>query len=276
MIHHFDHRLGTYQGQTEAQANVGTLPRLTPEQQNDPDFTVLPRYWVPEAEVNERLARRGWDKGWLLGWRDIARSTDERTMVCSTLPRTAIGNKIPLLLSARVSPLLGASMSSFVLDFVVRQKVAGTTLNYFLVEQFPVLPPEIYNQVAPWDVGATLATWLESRVMELTYTAWDMEGFANDLRDDGPPFCWDEERRFAMRAELDAAFFHLYGTDRGDVDYIIDTFPVVKKKDEQRYGTFRTKELILEIYDAMTEAAGTGKPYQTVLDPPPGQGPRHG
>ena len=38
MIHHFDHRLGTYEGQTEAQANMGTLPRLDLEQQDDPDF----------------------------------------------------------------------------------------------------------------------------------------------------------------------------------------------------------------------------------------------
>jgi hypothetical protein len=56
----------------------------------------------------------------------------------------------------------------------------------------------------------------------------------------------------------------------------METFPIVKRKDEQRFGTYRTKELILEIYDAMTEAARTGKPYQTILDPPPGQGPRHG
>ena len=79
-----------------------------------------------------------------------------------------------------------------------------------------------------------------------------------------------------IRAELDAAFFHLYGIERDDVDYIMETFPIVKRKDEQRYGSFRTKEFILEIYDAMTEAARTGKPYQTILDPPPGQGPRHG
>ena len=40
MIHHFDHRLGTYEGQTEAQANMGTLPRLTHDQQDDPNFIV--------------------------------------------------------------------------------------------------------------------------------------------------------------------------------------------------------------------------------------------
>ena len=43
----------------------------------------------------------------------------------------------------------------------------------------------------------------------------------------------------------------------------------------QRYGSFRTKELILEVYDAMAEAMRTGVPYQTILDPPPGHGPRH-
>ena len=121
-----------------------------------------------------------------------------------------------------------------------------------------------------------LHSFIESRVLELTFTAWDIEPFARDLGDDGPPFRWEEERRFVMRAELDAAFFHLYGIDRDDVDYIMETFPVVKKRDEQKYGTFRTKNLILEIYDAMAEAARTGKPYQTILDPVPGKGPRHG
>ena len=120
-----------------------------------------------------------------------------------------------------------------------------------------------------------LPSWIRQRVLELTYTAWDMESFARDLGDDGPPFRWDEERRFGMRAELDAAFFHLYGIERDDVDYIMETFPIVKRKDEQRYGSFRTKELILDVYDAMAEAVRTGEPYQTILDPPPGHGPRH-
>ena len=100
-----------------------------------------------------------------------------------------------------------------------------------------------------------------------------MEAFADDLGDDGPPFKWDEERRALLRAELDAAYFHLYGIEAGDADYILDTFPIVKRKDEQRYGEYRTKRLILEIYDAMAKAIKTGEPYQTILDPPPGQGP---
>lgn len=117
--------------------------------------------------------------------------------------------------------------------------------------------------------------WVRPRILELSYTAFDIEPFAADIGDGGPPFRWDEARRFAMRAELDAAFFHLYGIERDDADYIMETFPVVKRRDIERFGLFRTKELILQVYDAMADAARTGCPYQTILDPPPGQGPRH-
>jgi hypothetical protein len=85
-----------------------------------------------------------------------------------------------------------------------------------------------------------------------------------------------------IRAELDALFFHLYGVSREDVDYILDTFPIVRRKDEAKYGTYRTKELILTEYDRMTAAGLTlenslvdGENYTSTLTPPPGHGPRH-
>jgi len=49
----------------------------------------------------------------------------------------------------------------------------------------------------------------------------------------------------------------------------MDTFPIVKRKDEAKHGGYRTKRVILEIYDAMRQAMDTGEPYQTLLDPPP-------
>jgi hypothetical protein len=115
-----------------------------------------------------------------------------------------------------------------------------------------------------------LTSWLLPRVLELTYTAHDLAPFARDCGYDGPPFRWDEERRFLIRCELDAAYFHLYGISRDDVDYILETFPIVKRKDEQHHGEFRTKRVILEIFDAMADSISTGNPYQTRLDPPPG------
>ena len=84
MVHHFDHRFGTYEGQTDAQANQGKLPTRRREHA-DPTTVTLPRYWVPEAEVDARL-KDGGTGDWLLGWRDICRNTDERTVIASVVP----------------------------------------------------------------------------------------------------------------------------------------------------------------------------------------------
>lgn len=274
MLHHYDHRLGTYERQTQAQANMGTLPRTTPEQHDDPNFAVLPRYWVAAELVDEQLAKKGWDRGWLLGWRDITNTTNERTMIASLLPRTATPDGTLLMLpSAPQVPCLVATLSSFVFDFVTRQKSSGTHLKFFTVYQLPVIPPERFVHPVPWKADEVLENWITSRVLELAYTSWDLAPFAADHGYDGPPFRWDEERRFLLRAELDAAFFHLYGVDRDDVDYVMDSFRAFRNNDPDRFA--RTKATILEIYDAMAKAAETGEPYRTVLDPPPGQGPRH-
>jgi hypothetical protein len=109
-------------------------------------------------------------------------------------------------------------------------------------------------------------------VLELTYTAYDLEPFTTDCGYSGPPFRWDEERRFLLRCELDAAYFHLYGIGRDEVDYILETFPIVKRKDEQAHSEYCTKRVILDIYDAMQQAIETGTPYHTSLDPPPAHG----
>ncbi|MDQ6614389.1 MAG: hypothetical protein M3083_06505 [Actinomycetota bacterium] len=63
--------------------------------------------------------------------------------------------------------------------------------------------------------------------------------------------------------------FQLYGLEREEVDYVMDTFPIVRRKDEGTFGEYRTKRLILERYDAMVRAIRLGEPYLTVLDPPP-------
>jgi hypothetical protein len=149
------------------------------------------------------------------------------------------------------------------------------TMNFFILRQLPVPRPDAFSSSLPWSGDQPLDAWIRARVLELTYTAYDIAPLAQDLGDDGTPFRWDEVRRFAMRAELDAAFFHLYGVQRHDADYIMETFPVVKRRDIERYGSFRTKELILQVYDAMAEAERGSRPYETILDPPPGHGPRH-
>jgi hypothetical protein len=131
-----------------------------------------------------------------------------------------------------------------------------------------ILPPKTYDERCPWG-DVSLAQWIKERCLELTYTAWDLQEFAQDQGYGGPPFRWDEGRRFLMRCELDAAYFRLYGVPREDVEYVLESFPLVREKDTQRIGEYRTKRVILEICDAMAEAERTGFSYQTRLDPPP-------
>ena len=336
MVHQFDHRWATYDGDKTRD--------LTLAEKQDPHRVVLSRYWVDAREVYLRTAdlpkglldalRAGnvefgadcasiveefalsphdgdgapedvdeylkrCSPRWLMGWRDICRSTDERTFIGGIVPHAGIGHKFQLMIpvaTGRSAAVLMGSCGSFVFDFTVRQKTGGTSLSYFTMKQVAVLAPGAYTE-------ADFA-FIVPRVIELVYTAWDLQPFAQDCGRDGPPFRWDEERRFLIRAELDAAFFHLYlpstpdgrwapargdawapatetaeelaaltahfPTPRDAVEYVLGTFPIVRRNDEQRHGEYRTKRVILDVYDAMQEARASGRPYRTRLDPPPG------
>jgi hypothetical protein len=107
------------------------------------------------------------------------------------------------------------------------------------------------------------------RVVELTYTAYDLRAFAEDVGFLSEPFQWSPQRREVLRAELDAAFFQLYGLDRDDVSYVMDTFPIIRSRDVRAHGEYRTKRLVLEVYDELSQAIEREEMYQTRLDPPP-------
>ena len=181
-----------------------------------------------------------------------------------------MSDRAPLLNNqgAALAALLSANLNSFALDFVARTAVGGTDLSYFIIKQLPVLSPEVLLE----DGAARYSGpgFIVPRVVELIYTAWDLQAFGRDCGYNGPPFRWDEERRFQIRCELDAVFFHLYGIERDDVDYIMESFPIVKRKDEKAHGEYRTKRVILERYDGMARAEARGEEYVTPLDPPPG------
>jgi hypothetical protein len=284
LLGHYDHRFSTYAGATEAELRMNTLPRLAAEAHNDPYTEPLARYWVAESEVAEALVdardpqhRPRWDRDWFLGWRNIARASDARTFVPCIFPRTAVNHAFPIVLSARGDA--GASLyvvwSSLVFDYIARQKLSGTNMTYTIVEQLACPVPAIFEEPAGWAPGRTLAEFVVPRVLELSYTSYRIAGYARDLGDDGPPFRWDPARREQMRAELDGAMFHVYGLTRAETEHVLDSFFVVRKYEMRDHGEFRTRRLVLERYDAMSEAIRTGVPYRTPLDPPPGHGPRH-
>ena len=256
MMHQFTHRFGDYAMRAEGSQDT-ELPRIPAERLRDPCYAVLPKYWVAEGELPDAVRGRTC----LLGFRDICRATDERTAIFGVLPVVGVGHKAPLVFVARDGACFVANLNSLALDYVSRQSVGGTSLGYFILKQVATLAPSAYAEKD--------RQFITPRVLELTYTAWDVAGFAHDCGYDGPPFRWDDERRFLLRCELDALYFHLYGINHDDADYILDTFPITHRKDEQQHGEYRTKRVILEIYDAMADAKRTGVAYETRLNPPP-------
>ena len=272
MMGAYDHRSADVVKSPTAGKRQNQPRYLTSAEHKDPWRFALPLTWVPEDSLPEVPA-------WLAGFSDITSATNERTVLSGALPRAGVGHTYPLYIAAEAATLLPI-FNSLVLDYVARQKVAGLHLTYGYVKQFPTPQPEDLNRPTPFTAPHSFADWLRPRILELTYTAWDMAPFAEDLDDldpitgrVNPPFIWDDDRRAPLRAEIDAAFFHLYGISRNDVDYILDTFPIVRKHDEQRFGEYRTKAHILDCYDAMARAIET--PYTSPLDPVPGAGQRH-
>jgi hypothetical protein len=296
LIHQFDHRYASYP--TVSNEGADTF-EVDLELKKDASVFAAGRYWVREEDFKRRIVDRPINFEGILSLRGIARSTDERTLISAIRPLTPAFNSIG---NAFVSTPQGAlflcgCLNSFVADYVTRQKLGGANLDPYVVFQLAVVRPDVAASKCQWSKGTIYNRWIAERVIELTYTAWDLEPFAMDCGWSGPPFRWVEERRFLLRCELDAAFFHLYlpaeangdwrpaenetaeerarlkasfPTPRDAVDYVMDTFPIVKRKDEAQWnGDYRTKRVILEIYDAMADAARTGIPYQTRLDPPP-------
>jgi hypothetical protein len=261
-----DHRFGDYSLRRSGSRDT-ELPRPSVESLTTPTYLPEPLFWVAETDVSTRTNAQ-----FHLCFRDVTNANSERTVIASIVPRAAIGNKAPLIICSE-PVLLAAVLSSVIVDFVARQKINAANANFFIVKQLPVLDPSMFCEQAPWCSSErgliTSGSWVKTRTLELSYTAWDLEAFAEDLGYCGPPFKWDEERRALLRAELDACFFQLYGIERDDVDYILGTFPIVNRKDVAKYGEERTRRLILERYDALAAATASGVPYETVLDPPP-------
>ncbi|MCY3783039.1 MAG: restriction endonuclease, partial [Chloroflexi bacterium] len=265
MIHQFDHRANSVRVNPESTHNPYLSEEVSEAQHADPGFLPQSQYWVPGKDVESNLPET---TGYTLGFRDIARPTDVRTVIASIVPRAGYGNTIPLLvdssegasaqldeksaLDAAQLTLLVANLNTVCLDFVARQKAQGTHLNWYIVEQLPVIASDAYDRRFG---DVTAADLVRDHVLRLTYTAHDMEPFARDLGYGGDPFIWDEEDRRHLRARLDALYLHLYGLDRADAAYVLDTFPIVRKEDKGQFDDqYRTKDLILAYMNAL--AAG--------------------
>ncbi len=272
MLDLFDHRAASVVKSETAIVRQGQSSVLSLTDHLDPEALPIPRYWVRSQDVAEKVGHRTSPHA-LLAIRLVTSPTNERTIMAALLPMSAVGNSAQVLFAtqggARGYAFLAACLSSFALDFVARSKLGGINLNFFIIEQLPVLSPATASQPARWDVTCSVQEWLTPRLAELYCTATDMSPLARELGYPLAPFRWDDARRRLIRAEVDAAFFQLYGLTRHEVTHVMASFPIIQRNDEQAFGEYQTKRAILECFDAMTEAGETGRMFKTKVDPPP-------
>ncbi|MDO9027825.1 MAG: hypothetical protein Q7U68_03075, partial [Candidatus Roizmanbacteria bacterium] len=257
-----------------------------------------PRYWLDRDEVEEALGENVWEGGhYRVGFRNVAASTNERTLICGVTPPSFHGNSF-----MTVTPKnrrwngpnepemlwISSIMSSLCIDFLIRQKVS-TNLNYFFIESLPVPRGNVKNILRDVITAKTTRLFccnedfakLREKLFSTDWqspTFWypssapiDTYGPAHEqeircrLRDEAKnltpewgPHCGVHDRlpdrrdtgdRAQLRAEIDAYVAHLYGLSRDDFAYILDTFPVLKKKEEKVFGEFMSKRKCLEEFD---------------------------
>ncbi len=279
MVQMFDHRAA---GVVVNPANLHRAAQpesLSSTDKQDSSRPPIPQYWVDEADCPPMPHE------WSLAFKEITAPTNVRTMIAAVMPRAAFGNKLPLLQfvdvpagpAARSAALLGANLNAMCLDFVLRRKLQGQTINWFILEQLPVVPPARFDDPLPArftqhlrDAGLmnghhpapTIADFVLPQVLALSYTAHDLAPFARDLGyvdEQGqvlPPIRWDDEDRRRRLAALDALFFWLYGLGPDDAAYVMDSFPIVRQQDEAAFGRYRTKDDVLALLKLLPPPAG--------------------
>ncbi len=262
MVQAYDHRAASVLVNPGNQHRPAQPFPAAEEQHRDPAWVPDPQFWVNESELPVTLKFE-----WCISYKMITAPTNMRTIIASVLPRSGVGNSMGVFLPdqdvelfRQTASLMLGNVNSVPFDFVIRQKVQGQNINWYIVEQLPVIHPDHFD-VRHFG-SKTAAMIVHEAVLELTHTAHDMAPFARDMGhvDDAgnvnPPFTWNDDRRLMLRAKLDAVFFHLYGiTDRDDVRYIYSTFPLVEREEKAAYGgQYRSCEICLAYMNAL--AAG--------------------
>lgn len=159
--------------------------------------------------------------------------------------------------------LLISQFNSHVFDYVLRQFLSQPSIPQGTFAQLPILERSSFSMLDP--VVGDGQTWIVRRVLALTGAGEEMAEWRKEFGE-LTPIPWSARRREMASVELDAAMLILFGVGRSDAAYILESFHVEKRKDIAEYGTYRTKELILECYDAMAAAIESGAPYESPLD----------
>ncbi len=254
MITHFDHRAKTYAG------GHGNSSRWIERTHDDPDKAIVPQWRVLPENVPDKLGNRC--DQYRLAFGDVANPRNERSFTAALVPPGVIcGHTVPTIVFAQGQewmylPWLSVG-NSFLMDWFTRKKLSSPHLTFSVMDSLPFPRPALEE------------AWVQEAaplVLRLICTAPEMTAFWNRMAAVG--LCEPAENetipatallveteRDLARAHLDALVAHdVYGLSRNELSDVLETFPVVKKRDIKVHGEYRTKRLILEAFD--TRAGG--------------------
>jgi len=256
MVQMFDHRAASVVVDESNWMRQGQTDQTSLVQHQNPEFTVEPRWWVNEDEVHRVLGDR--DTTRIIAFKNVTSPTNERTMIAAFIPYSGVVHSAPLIftgphISARLTTCLLGNLNSFAYDYICRQKIGGINLSYFIINQIPTFHPDFYEQKCPWDKKQTLENWISDRVLKLACTSNEMIPLAEAAGFKPPVHKWDSVERLDLMAELDAAFFLLYGIEHNDVEYILSTFAGLRNESPDLLAGSNTTARILQFYDDLRE-----------------------
>jgi len=253
MIAQYDHRAKGYRSGRARSAVWEDLPFGSPQKSIQPQWYVHPEGVPDQAKLRMSEYR--------VGFCDVASPTNERTLVAAMLPRDCIsGAKVPTVMMQGEHPrrdllIWLAAANSFAMDFLVRMKVSLTMALTILDSlPFPRLPPD--DAVGKRLVESALRLTCAGPEMNALWDEFAQSGLVPRRKIDAVPGAVDAEERLRLRAEIEVELALLYGLNRDEFEYMLDTFPIVQKDDEKAFGEFRTKLVILARYDKRTQAHG--------------------
>ena len=196
----------------------------------------MPKYWINEQDGKVRYENRPGQQETLayqmpqLAFRNVARSTDERSMIMSFLPAGVFaGNSLGYAYidcEDREEYLkhqlwLCAFANSFAFDYLLRMKISAN-LNFMFIYQIPVPRSIPDNEIADRILArAAQLVHADSKTGEFNHVG--KLGFA--LKSD---LSLAEQTR--IKAEIDALIAHVYELSEKEYTYLLNSFPLVRSK----------------------------------------------
>jgi hypothetical protein len=247
MVDQFDYRAKAYRSGRGRAAVWDEIPF------SNADKAIVPQWRLPEGNIPKKVGDRVWR--YRIGWCDVTGARNERSLIASLIPPgTICGHSLPTL----VYPdgfewaycVWLAVANSFCVDYLARKRVT-LHVSQSILDSLPF---------PRYSIDDPLVGRLAPLVLKLTCTGSEMIDFWNSMA----PHGWcattpigtvptaaliDPGERAKARAEIDAIVAkQIYGLSVDDCSYVLDQFPVLEKRDRKLYGSYATKERILDEY----------------------------